>query len=477
MKTSERIAELLKQRETKVTALATLADTSETEGRAMNEDELRAFDECDTEIKSIDSNVERLRKLEATLARGAEQVNGPRIQVIERPKPEKGIRFARYVQAIAFTKGNMMQAMEIAKQQWQDTPEVADILRAQAFGVTRAAIAAGTTVDPIWAAPLAAASQVSGELIELVRAEAMLGRLTGVRRVPFNVRIPRETVALGTAGWVGQGNSKPVGKAGYDLVTIPPTKAALIVVITEELARFSNPSAEGQMRTALVRAIADFLDDQFVDSALAPVANVSPGGITNGLTGAQTFPSSGDTLAHMQYDIGLAVATINAVSAPRSPAWLMHPQKAIAVGQIQNGLGQPAFPTMANGVLAGYPVFTSPKMALTEVALIDQDAVLMASDDGVTVDVSSEASIQMDSAPATPPTPLVSFWQQNLIGLRAEQFIYWMRARDTSFVLITAVDWGSVAPVAVGGTRAGTAGQPGTQPAGGTARVAQQKSA
>jgi hypothetical protein len=48
----------------------------------------------------------------------------------------------------------------------------------------------------------------------------------------------------------------------------------------------------------------------------------------------------------------------------------------------------------------------------------------------VTLDVSREASVQMDSAPATPPTPLVSFWQQNLVGLRAERFINWKRAAN-----------------------------------------------
>ena len=36
----------------------------------------------------------------------------------------------------------------------------------------------------------------------------------------------------------------------------------------------------------------------------------------------------------------------------------------------------------------------------------------------------------MDSAPATPPTPLVSLWQQNMLGIKAERFIYWLRRRD-----------------------------------------------
>ena len=45
----------------------------------------------------------------------------------------------------------------------------------------------------------------------------------------------------------------------------------------------------------------------------------------------------------------------------------------------------------------------------------------MVADDGQTmVDTSKEASLQADSAPATPPTPLISLWQQNLLGIKAE---------------------------------------------------------
>ena len=80
----------------------------------------------------------------------------------------------------------------------------------------------------------------------------------------------------------------------------------------------------------------------------------------------------------------------------------------------------------------------------------DQADVLLASDDSVTVDVSREASVQMDDAPATPATPLVSFWQQNLIGLRCEMFAYWQRARDKGVVLITAVGYGQTPPVLLG---------------------------
>jgi hypothetical protein len=60
----------------------------------------------------------------------------------------------------------------------------------------------------------------------------------------------------------------------------------------------------------------------------------------------------------------------------------------------------------------------------------------MLADDGQTViDASTEASVQMDSAPDSPPsaaTNMVSLWQMNLIGLRAERWINWLKRRATA---------------------------------------------
>ena len=121
----------------------------------------------------------------------------------------------------------------------------------------------------------------------------------------------------------------------------------------------------------------------------------------------------------------------------------------------------PLFPSAqgSDPTLYGYPVLTTSALLTTDVILLDQRQVLLATEGGPTVDVSREASVQADSAPATPPTPMISLWQQNMIGLRCEQFIYWMRARDQGVVLITGVDWGTVPPalMAAGGPGDNTA--------------------
>ena len=448
MNISERIAELLKQRAAKVAALEEFQKATETDGRLFNEEEQQSFDTLLKDVEAIDGQLGRLRQAEDVMARAARPVI--QVQPTSQRKLDKGIGFARYVQLIVASQGNDLIAEQMAKAHFQDMPELPAMFRARAMGYlrpggqfNRAATTAATTLDQAWAGVLVYANQLAGELIELVRAQAILGRLPGLRAVPFNVRIPRETAVIGSAGWVGQGASKPVGKGGYDFVTMPFSKAALIVVITEELARFSNPAAEGLMRDGLVRAVSEFLDLQFIGAAAA-VANVSPAGILNALPPGQSFPSSGDTAVHMSWDIQHAMSLLNGGLGARAPALLMHTNTAASFGFATNAFGAPVFP---NGL--GAPIVASSNVPADQIILIDQDLILHAEDGGVEVDISREASLQLDTAPANPPTPLVSLWQQNLIGLRAEKFEHWLRARDTAVVQITGVGYGTTPPVAL----------------------------
>jgi hypothetical protein len=79
----------------------------------------------------------------------------------------------------------------------------------------------------------------------------------------------------------------------------------------------------------------------------------------------------------------------------------------------------------------GVAVVTS-QIAGANVIALSPMCILFADDGGVTIDVSREASVQMDSAPTNPPdatTVFTSFWQSNLVGLRADRFINWKKAR------------------------------------------------
>ena len=156
------------------------------------------------------------------------------------PKPNKnlepGIAFARYVKAFAFAKGNYHEAAAYAKANWDSsTPEVELALNT--------AISAGTTTDSVWAGPLVYAQDFPAAFLEFLRPLTTIGRIPGMTRVPFNIRYGIQDGGS-TVAWVGQGPPKPVSKLTFTSGTLGFAKAAGIVVITQELARFSSPSAE-----------------------------------------------------------------------------------------------------------------------------------------------------------------------------------------------------------------------------------------
>ena len=88
----------------------------------------------------------------------------------------------------------------------------------------------------------------------------------------------------GTYGWVGAGKPKPVGELDLATVQVLFAKACGILVTTEELISLGSPAAEVLLRDDLVRGAAGFLDAQFIDPAVAAVANVNPASITNTAT-------------------------------------------------------------------------------------------------------------------------------------------------------------------------------------------------
>jgi hypothetical protein len=73
------------------------------------------------------------------------------------------------------------------------------------------------------------------------------------------------------------------------------------------------------------------------------------------------------------------------------------------------------------------------------IILMLPNQILLADDGMVTLDASREASLQMDSAPDSPATAStvpISMFQQNMVALRAERYISWVKARSTSVAFI-----------------------------------------
>ena len=456
--TAEQITAFEATRKTKDGRMQELMRTAADAGVTLDASQSEEYDGLLAEVKSIDVHLERLHAYEATLPTLSTPVlpvtkpslTTPVIQVKSNVPP--GTAMTRIAMARAATRGNAYEAIEFAKQ-WDDsTPEVALYLKA--------AVAAGTTTDSVWAGPLAQYQNIASEFVELLRPATVIGRVPGLRRVPFRSQVPTQT-AGGTYGWVGQAAPKPVTSLTFGTARLEISKAAGIIVLTEELVRSSTPSAEAVVRADMIAGIAQFLDTQFIDPAVAAVVDVSPASITNGLT---PITSTDDPLADL-YAVLAALSTANVGLA--GVVLIMSETNALGMGLLRDAMGNRVFPGVGptGGTADGITVIAS-NAAGTNVIAFQPSAILYADDGGVAIDVSREASVQMNSTPdnpATATTVLVSLWQNNLVGLRAERWINWKRVRDAAVQIVTGASYAptiSTLTTRAGGRPAATAAKP-----------------
>jgi HK97 family phage major capsid protein len=446
----EQITSFENTRAAKAAAMNTLMTKASEAGVTLDQDQTDEYDGLDREVKSIDAHLLRLRDLEKSNVAAATRIvpianseekagllrQGGVPIITVKPNVPLGTSFTRMCMAMAAGKGDSYQTLQYAKQ-WKDsTPEVEQMV--EHMWRQKAAVAVGTTSDSTWAGPLVV-TQPLNEFLELLRPRTLLGRIPGLRQVPFNVSIPSQTTG-GTYGWVGQNKPKAVTKADYSTVTVPFAKAAGIIVMSEELVMLSTPSAENLVREEMIAGMSTFLDTQFNDPAVTAVAGVNPAAIT---VGASTAAASGATSANAKADIAASIAVFTAANVPLADSvWLMSDSNAFGLSISVNALGQPLFPGMTaqGGTLFGMPVIVSNNVS-TRVILLHAPSILFADEGGVRIDVSREASVQMDSAPTDTvdaTTVYLSLWQRNLVGLKAERFITWIRARTAAVRYITA---------------------------------------
>jgi HK97 family phage major capsid protein len=445
MTITEQITQFSNDRAAKAARMNELMAKAAETGSTLDQEQTDEYDGLALEVKSVDAHLTRLRDQErlnlvaatpivATTQAAASEVRGGNVPVIQiKSNVKPGTAFTRMCMCIAAANGDSYKAIDLAKRkEWENTPEVEIMVKA--------AVAAGTTTDATWAGPLAIAQPLVDEFLELLRPTTLLGRITGFTKVPFNVSVPSQTGG-GTYQWVGQGQAKPVTSAAFATVSVPFSKAAGIIVLTKELVRLSSPSATDLVRNELLKGMQQFLDVQLIDPAVAVSAGVNPASITNGAATAATF---GVTAAFARQDLVRAAQTFTAAELSLSESvWIMNESNALALSIALNALGQPMFPGFSGngGSLLGAQVVVS-NAATTKLILVHAPSILFADEGGVQIDVSEEASVQMDSAPTNPSdatTVLVSFFQRNLVGLRAERMIHWVRARTAAVHYTTAV--------------------------------------
>lgn len=474
---AEQIAALTSTRAAKLKAMQALTTKADDEGRTLEDNEQTTIDEHSDEIDRIDADLVRLERMDKQLkgakpvqqraarpdAERAARARDPHIEIVT-PKREKGIAFARYVKCIGLSaieakKGNFISAHDVAKSLYSERdPEVVEMLEARAQ-FQRAPVLAGTGASGNWADGLVGSETgLFADFVEFLRPQTILGRfgadgIPALRRVPFRVPLIGQTGG-GRGYWVGNGAGKPVTSFDFERDTIEPAKVANIVVATMELIRDSSPSADSILRDSLAAALRERMDVDFINpaqSAGSPEAG-APASITNGIA---TPNSAGNDADDVRADVKTVMrAFVAADNPPTSGVWIMPTTVALGLSLMVNALGNPEFPgiTMRGGTFFGLPVITSEYVptlsAGAYVFLVNASDIYFADEGEIAIDMSQEASLQMDSAPtqssATPTaTSVVSLWQTNSVGFRAERTVNWQRRRASAVAGLDTVNWGA----------------------------------
>lgn len=463
---AEQLADLKATRAAKHDEMKSIGQKSIDEKRSMETGEAESFDTLQGEIKRLDDDIKRISTLadmdKETIKGVSDQDQRDRparggselapLQLKEGPeKLEKGIAMARMVMAMTKAKGDPVMAFKLAEKHFPRTEAVVRLLKAQAEGADLAAlmkikatIAAGDTTNATWAAPLVDQATIASEFLEYLRPRTLIGQ-ANFRPIMFNVRIGSQTGG-GTAYWVGQGKAKPVTALAFGADTIPFAKVATIAVITQELARFSDPKAEAIVRDSLADAVIERIDTDLFDPDKAAVANVSPAGLLNGVAPTAVGPIDPADPETIACALMALWAPWDATNLGARPAYYTTPAVARMLAFRRYALsGQSVYPQMTptGGSIDGVPVRVSQYLANNggsggaPFILVDENEIYLADDGSVTVDASEQASIEMSDTPAGSSNPtvaassvnLVSMWQTNSIAIRAERFIWWGKRR------------------------------------------------
>ena len=472
MKLKEQIEKLQRKLEVLKEQRDDISDKAVGESRSLTEDEAKDYEKAVGELKTLKAELKRLTDLQAEReaeeaeakaaeAATAKAVEGdteekaaqtragqqPRVEVA---REEKGVGFAKFARILVTSKMNHVNPVDVAKTQYPDDRRIQN--------VAKAAVAAATTSNATWAGALVGdESAVFADFVEFLRPQTILGRfgtngVPALRTVPFRVPLIGQTSG-GDGYWVGEGKAKPLTKFDFTRTTLEPLKVANIAVMSEEVLMYSSPAADVLIRDQLAQALAARLDIDFIDPAKAAVPGISPASITNGLSpiNASGTGTADDVRADLR---SLYQNFIAANNTPSSAVLIMNGTTALALSLMTNALGQPEFPTvgMSGGTLNGVPVIVSEYIPSDStgsiVIMANAGDIYLGDEGGVMVDMSREASLEMDDAPThdsdTPTgTNLVSLWQTNSVAMRAERFINWSRRRDSAVAYLTGVNWGA----------------------------------
>lgn len=309
----------------------------------------------------------------------------------ETVKQSKGLMLGRLCRSLAAAKGDPSGALAFAKKQWGEKDAV--------VAVYEKALAAGDAVGGGFIVP----PGYSEDIIELLRPNVLV-RSLGAVSLPMpngSLQVPK-LVSGSASAYVGENEDITESQPTFGLINLTAKKLATLVPMSNDLLRFSRPSADAIVRDDIVRAMQTKEDLQFIRGIGSQFAPTSIKAIVDGNGAGSITANATVNLANVTVDIGkLVLALVEANVSLIRPGFMMAPRTWNFLMTIRDGNGNFAFrDEMLQGRLWGYPFGITTQIPInlgggvdeSELYFVDFADVVIGESLNMSIDVSQEAA-------------------------------------------------------------------------------------
>ena len=351
---------------------------------------------------------------------------------------EKGMLFARYVRALAAAKNDKERAIKVAKSWGYD-----DVAKGLETSIEKA-MSAG---DPT-AGGFLVPQEFSQDVIALLRASAVVRSLnpTMMPMTSGSVKVPRITSGV-TAAYIGENTNIGKSEMQTGQLTLTFKKLASLVPISNDLLRYSQPSADGIVRDDAVRAMSAREDLAFIRG---DGLSGTPSGIKTLTNGANKFTANATVnLANVTSDLGSLMQRIMDANITliiqqgatggidARPGWIFSPRQWKYLTTVQTGTGQYAFrDEMLRGTLWGFPYRVTTQCENSTAYFGCFAHAVIGESMGLIVDASQEAAYYDG-------TSVVAAFSQDQTVIRVIAEHDFNLRYDKGFAIAETVTWGA----------------------------------
>lgn len=310
--------------------------------------------------------------------------------------------FCKLARLIVQADGRLADALEWARGT-RAKPRIIEVLE-------KAAVTAGTLTDWSSIAPYADIS--TAFLASLRNVSAFDTMLPFMLPMPLRARSVVVTTGIPAGGAINEGSIKPIRSIALGSKVLDPRKAVAFLIVNDEVFRFGNDVTNALFDAELRGGVAASTDFQFIADLIA---------------GTTPTASAGSTLANITTDLGVLLAAVG-TGANSKLFYLASPTNLKKLSLKASSTGAPAFPGLGptgGELMPGVTAIAVDALGTPGFTLMVDASGLAGASDAIQLGMTRQGTIQMESAPDSPPTAATvptSLWQNDQRALKAERF-------------------------------------------------------